>query len=394
MTEGDPNGKTGLAAEPSPTPTGFDRRISGEGPKHSVFVQLNDWAGRFYREFRKDQPGKQLAQLYYLLAVVGSALAVAGFILSALWGFSKFFLSDVQKQSVQLGIVREVIAKDNPVEETTRALDRLRGLVSALVDLRNREPPLVRDIDESLQALAKGDTSKAEALLRGQVRSAGRERQEKAEFQRYLAAVVFIHSKDQALMELKVAVEADPENGNAWNDLGDVALAIGASHEADHAFREALKLAHQQKNAPFEVKCLIRFGETLIIRGHAAAGANSFEQAFRLVELELQHDNANENLLGLKALVLVRQGTYRVSVGDREGALKAYQESITIRNWLAERDSSNTGWQRDLSVSNMLIGDILRDKGDRDGALKAYQDCLAIDKKLAERDPSNTKWQR
>jgi hypothetical protein len=50
-------------------------------------------------------------------------------------------------------------------------------------------------------------------------------------------------------------------------------------------------------------------------------------------------------------------------------------------------------WQRDLSVSNNKIGDVLVAQGDGPGALAAYQAGLAIAEGLAKRDPANTGWQ-
>ena len=80
--------------------------------------------------------------------------------------------------------------------------------------------------------------------------------------------------------------------------------------------------------------------------------------------------------------------------GNLEAALKAYQDSLAIREKLAAQDPSNTEWQRDLSVSFNKIGDVQRARGNLDAALEAYGDGLAIAEKLAAQDPSNTEWQR
>src|SRR5258706_9460279 len=61
---------------------------------------------------------------------------------------------------------------------------------------------------------------------------------------------------------------------------------------------------------------------------------------------------------------------------------------------LAASDRSNTGWQRDLSVSYDRIGDVLVAQGKLDEALKSYRDSLAIHERLAASDRSNTGWQR
>jgi tetratricopeptide (TPR) repeat protein len=54
----------------------------------------------------------------------------------------------------------------------------------------------------------------------------------------------------------------------------------------------------------------------------------------------------------------------------------------------------NTHWQRDLSVSYDNVGDVLKAQDKLDEALKAYRDSLAIRERLAAADRSNTQWQR
>jgi hypothetical protein len=65
-----------------------------------------------------------------------------------------------------------------------------------------------------------------------------------------------------------------------------------------------------------------------------------------------------------------------------------------VRRRLAVADPSNAGWQRDLSVSQEKVGNVLRDQGDVAGALAAYRESLQVRRRLAEADPSNAVWQR
>ena len=80
--------------------------------------------------------------------------------------------------------------------------------------------------------------------------------------------------------------------------------------------------------------------------------------------------------------------------GDLDGALAAYREARDITQRLAETDPSNAVWQRDLSLSQDNIGDVLRAHGDLAGALAAYREAQHITQRLAETDPSNAVWQR
>ena len=60
---------------------------------------------------------------------------------------------------------------------------------------------------------------------------------------------------------------------------------------------------------------------------------------------------------------------------------------------LAASDPGNADAQRDLSISQNKIGDVLVAQGDGPGALVAYRRGLAIREALAARDPANTQWQ-
>ena len=78
--------------------------------------------------------------------------------------------------------------------------------------------------------------------------------------------------------------------------------------------------------------------------------------------------------------------TYQ-TLGDLEQALKAYRDSLAIAERLAAADRSDSEWQRDLSISYEVVGDVLVAQGKLDEALKAYRDSLAIRERLAAADP-------
>ena len=73
--------------------------------------------------------------------------------------------------------------------------------------------------------------------------------------------------------------------------------------------------------------------------------------------------------------------------GKLDEALKAYRDSLAIRERLAAADRSNTEWQRDLSISYEKVGDVLKAQGKLDDALTAYRDSLAIRERLIAADP-------
>ncbi|MHB1308881.1 MAG: tetratricopeptide repeat-containing protein, partial [Limisphaerales bacterium] len=76
------------------------------------------------------------------------------------------------------------------------------------------------------------------------------------------------------------------------------------------------------------------------------------------------------------------------------GALQAYRESLTVRQRLASADPSHAGWQRDLSYSQTLIGQVLMKQEQWREALPHLEKSLLIDERIAALDPTNVTWQK
>jgi tetratricopeptide (TPR) repeat protein len=76
-----------------------------------------------------------------------------------------------------------------------------------------------------------------------------------------------------------------------------------------------------------------------------------------------------------------------------DDALKAYGDSLTIREHLAAENRSNMQWQHDLSVSYSKISDVMVKEGRTKEALANYRKALEIIEPLAVADPNNIQWQ-
>ena len=81
-----------------------------------------------------------------------------------------------------------------------------------------------------------------------------------------------------------------------------------------------------------------------------------------------------------------------MAAGNLDAAREAHEKSLAIAKRLAEADPSNSGWQRDLSVSYMKIGDAMAKQTQRAEALEFLQKGLAISEWLEKLDPSNAIW--
>jgi len=87
----------------------------------------------------------------------------------------------------------------------------------------------------------------------------------------------------------------------------------------------------------------------------------------------------------------VKLGDVLEAQGDLGEMLGAYRAALAIRERLAATDP---GWQRDLAVSHERLGNVLEAQGDLGGALAAYRAALAIAEQQAAADPGTTSGQR
>jgi len=151
-----------------------------------------------------------------------------------------------------------------------------------------------------------------------------------------------------------------------WSDDLEAAYHLGEIGETDRAF-----------------DMLLSFVEWLAPRGRILD---------RLAVLDsLQHPE----LLNLqnRGRFLILRGQAYADLGDLSQALTDLRQTIEIGERLAQQDPNNAEWQRDLTVSQNRIGDMLAAQGEGAAALTAYRASLAIAERLAQQDPNNAEWQ-
>src|SRR5262249_57469929 len=80
--------------------------------------------------------------------------------------------------------------------------------------------------------------------------------------------------------------------------------------------------------------------------------------------------------------------------GKGEEADRLFRQALAIRQRLAEAEPANTGYQWDLSVSYIRLGDLAVATGNGEEAERLFRQALAIRQRLAEAEPPNTGNQR
>jgi hypothetical protein len=82
-------------------------------------------------------------------------------------------------------------------------------------------------------------------------------------------------------------------------------------------------------------------------------------------------------------------GDVLVAQGKLQEALEAYQQSLKIRQTLAEQDKTNSGWQRDLIVSLYKVATTVAKIGSDDDQFRAreiVQEALNLTDKYSGSD--------
>ncbi len=138
---------------------------------------------------------------------------------------------------------------------------------------------------------------------------------------------------------------------------------------------------------------LLQASDAWTTAGNSTEALRILERARRAAANQVASDPSNSGWQRDLSVSHERIGNTQSAQGDLAGALKSYQASMAIRQKLAASDASNSGWQRDLSVSHNKTGDTQSVQNELAGALKSYQAGMTIRQKLAASDASNSEWQ-
>ena len=100
----------------------------------------------------------------------------------------------------------------------------------------------------------------------------------------------------------------------------------------------------------------------------------------------------SKEFLRQDAVSLSQHADTLAAQGNLPEAEPLYKEASQFMQQRADKDPSNTEWQRDLSVSLNKIGDILSAQGKLEEAKAVFEKGLAIAQTLSNNDPSNAEW--
>jgi tetratricopeptide (TPR) repeat protein len=151
--------------------------------------------------------------------------------------------------------------------------------------------------------------------------------------------------REDAVALLEQAVASDPENGEAWRDLGEALVSAGRIPGAGDALRRAAELR------PGDADILVHLGHVELAAGRGDDAAEHFQQAV---------EHAPDNVAALRALVDARRRQARL-----DDALAVAQ---------AASDARPTDVLGALEVADLAL-----ELGRLDGAERAFRRMRAAD---------------
>ena len=327
----------------------------------------------------------------------------------------------VSMAMVGCGLALSILVQGQPLSAVAAAVDPKAEVAAALYAASATQAAAERAADAKLRAKRK----EIEAL-RAQVQTGAAKYQAEltAAEERYVAELA---ARDRAYA-LEIAVFRKAVEDIAATPEGAAALARFNAGDEPGALTvlDQLRAAHdaaRKKRADLESAVEARRIATLALEARTkgkqttAQVITRYEEVTRLdpgvhwdwVELGRLYKDSGNLPAALRAAQAASKtaaderdqsvannaiGDVLVAQGDLPAALTSYRASHAIFETLAKRDPGNSEWQRDLSVSHNKIGDVLRAQGDLPAALTSYRASLGIAETLAKRDPGNSGWQR
>jgi tetratricopeptide (TPR) repeat protein len=277
-------------------------------------------------------------------------------------------------------------------DERSRAADErqkadaetIRALREAVVALAAKSGPGVR---EALEALSRGDRSRAEALFAevGQRKAAegAAANREAAEAFRHLGALAAGQDTNRALAAYRRAAELDPDDAWTWIRIAHLEQRAGDLAAAEQAAERARAAAPRTTNDHDRMWSLVMLGDIRRAGRELATAGRAFAEARSIAEDLVKKDPANTEWQRDLSVSHVKIGDVLVAQGDGAGALEAFRKALAIREALVKKDPANTEWQRDLIVSNVKLAELAADEGATAEARTRYGEALRIARELA-----------
>ena len=300
-----------------------------------------------------------------------------------------------QEKSQALSIAQQLLGA-NPAAAATPGQEQ--SLVAALTAIQENAAKGDAGYAKAFELLKAGKGAEAEPLLRAAAeRKAAKIQQDKfdtAAAYRNLGAIAGLGDPKSAREAYAKALEFDSEDMESLYWHGKLLNEAGDLLTAEKSLGRLLELATNKAVPRGVFRAHWELCYLMIDRGNLTLAGEHAKAAVDIARLKVGKAPDDSEWQTELARGQTGSGDVLVAQGQLPDALKAFRDSLTIRESLAKADPGNAGWQRDVSVSYNKVGDVLVAQGQLPDALKAFRDSLAIRERLAKADPGNAGWQR
>lgn len=215
-----------------------------------------------------------------------------------------------------------------------------------------------------------------------------------------------LKARDEAVKEYESIALQYPGNAQAQEDLAielDQIAALkfqmgeleAASVDAKRALDINRKIlsgdSGNARNQTGVAVSLIRIALIYSGLGQGASATMALEESTAILRGTLENDPSNQWVTRLLGMALMNFSEVLMKNRMNERALEAGLEGKVIFERLSQLDSSSTQARRDLALSIDRIGDVKLSLDDRDGAIKDYTDALNILVQISTTQPSNAR---
>ncbi len=189
------------------------------------------------RQWKKWSLPSKLTFIGTYAGILGVLLAVATILVSAL---SDPPTPPPTADEIAITVLEKQKGYKKTIVEQEEAITALKTTIEDL-----QQEPANKLKADALKALAKGDTTKAIALLEKATRSRA---QELAKDWINIGNIAYFSDSNKALKAYQEAVKLDSSNSDGWNRLGHILKRTGRMEEAEKAYKQVLELAGDDKS--------------------------------------------------------------------------------------------------------------------------------------------------
>jgi tetratricopeptide (TPR) repeat protein len=324
------------------------------------------------------------------------AAAAAVFILLAIAGGGLYWQSYQQKQQLaEIAALVDRYSLASPAE--TAAPGAKLSLTQAITNIAEGAATDPR-YAKALELLKAGNAAEAEPLLKAvaedKARRADKDAKDAAAAYRNLASIAAVSDPGRAREYYAQAARLDPADVSGMLQNGWFQEEAGQFDAAQAAYSRVIATAKPGTDDDALVWAKFGIGDIHRTRGDLGAALETYHEAEAIADRLAQSDSGNAIWRRDLSVSFNKVGDVQVERGDLPAALASYEADLAISERLAGSDPGNADWQHDLSISYGRIGDVQKAQGDLAAAFTSYQASLAIREYVAKSDPSNAGWQR